>query len=58
MRKATATALLLVASLFAPPAGAGLTAQTVDIAVTLSTDMGIKPPSGSVGVPLTEVLEE
>ena len=45
-------------------AGAGLKAQTVDravqtvdIAVTLSTYMGIKPPSGAVGVPLTEVLE-
>ena len=30
--------------------------QTVDVAVTLSAFMGIKPPSGSVGVPLTEVL--
>lgn len=46
-------------------AGAGLTAQTVnrrvqtvDIAVTLSTYMDIKPPSGSVGIPLTEVLEK
>ena len=46
-------------------AGAGLTAQTVDrrvqtvdVAVTLSTYMGIKPPSGSAGVPLTEVLEK
>jgi len=44
-------------------AGAGLAprmvdrrVQTVDVAVTLSTYMGIKPPSGSVGVPLTEVL--
>ena len=44
-------------------AGAGLAAQTVDrrvqtvdIAVTLSTYMDIKPPSGSVGIPLTEVL--
>ena len=46
-------------------AGAGLKAetvyravQTVDIAVTLSAYMGIKPPSGAVGVPLTEVLEK
>ena len=30
--------------------------HTVDVAVTLSTFMGIKPPSGSDGVPLTEVL--
>ena len=30
--------------------------QTVDVAVTLSAFMGIKPPSGSAGVPLTEVL--
>ena len=44
-------------------AGAGLTArkvdrrvQTVDVAVTLSSFMGIKPPSGSDGKPLTEVL--
>ena len=46
-------------------AGAGLAAQTVDrrvqtvdIAVTLATYMDIKPPSGSVGIPLTEVLEK
>jgi len=46
-------------------AGAGLKAetvyravQTVDIAVTLSAYMGIKPPSGAVGVPLTEVLSK
>lgn len=46
-------------------AGAGLTAQTVDrrvqtvdVAVTLSTFLGIKPPSGSAGIPLKEVLEE
>ena len=46
-------------------AGAGLKAetvyravQTVDIAVTLSAYMGIKPPSGAVGVPLKEVLEK
>jgi predicted AlkP superfamily pyrophosphatase or phosphodiesterase len=32
--------------------------QTVDVAATLSAYMGIKPPSGSVGTPLTEVLEE
>ncbi len=44
-------------------AGAGLAAktvdrpvQTVDVAATLSTFMGIKPPSGSVGKPLMEVL--
>ena len=44
-------------------AGAGLKpqtvdrrVQTVDVAVTLSAYMGIKPPSGSAGVPLTEVL--
>jgi predicted AlkP superfamily pyrophosphatase or phosphodiesterase len=44
-------------------AGAGLAAktvdrpvQTVDVAATLSTFMGIKPPSGSVGKPLIEVL--
>jgi predicted AlkP superfamily pyrophosphatase or phosphodiesterase len=30
--------------------------QTVDVAVTLSAFMGIKPPSGAAGVPLTEVL--
>jgi predicted AlkP superfamily pyrophosphatase or phosphodiesterase len=46
-------------------AGVGLTAQTVDrrvqtvdVAVTLSAYMDIKPPSGSVGIPLTEVLEK
>ena len=46
-------------------AGAGLTAQTVDrrvqtvdVAATLSAYMDIKPPSGSVGIPLTEVLEK
>ncbi|MGI9263827.1 MAG: alkaline phosphatase family protein, partial [Gammaproteobacteria bacterium] len=46
-------------------AGAGLTprtverrVQTVDVAVTLSTYMGIKPPSGSAGTPLTEVLKK
>ena len=32
--------------------------QTVDVAVTLSAFMGIKPPSGSAGVPLIEVLAE
>ena len=44
-------------------AGAGLApqtvdrrVQTVDVAVTLSTYMEIKPPSGSAGSPLTEVL--
>jgi len=44
-------------------AGAGLAAktvdrpvQTVDVAATLSTFMGIKPPSGSMGKPLVEVL--
>ena len=30
--------------------------QTVDVAVTLSAFMDIKPPSGSAGVPLIEVL--
>ena len=46
-------------------AGAGLTArsvyrsvQTVDIAATLSAYMGIKPPSGSAGTPLAEVLAD
>jgi predicted AlkP superfamily pyrophosphatase or phosphodiesterase len=46
-------------------AGAGLNAQTVDravhtvdVAVTLSIFLGIKPPSGSAGIPLKEVLEE
>lgn len=45
-------------------AGAGLQAQTVDrkvhtvdIAPTLSSYLEIKPPSGSVGVPLREVLQ-
>ncbi len=44
-------------------AGAGLKAQTVDrkvatidVAATLSAYMGIKPPSGSTGIPLREVL--
>ena len=44
-------------------AGAGLMGQTVDrqvrtvdVAVTLSAYLGIKPPSGSAGEPLTEVL--
>jgi len=44
-------------------AGAGLAPRTVDrrvhtvdVAVTLSAYMNIKPPSGSAGVPLTEVL--
>lgn len=46
-------------------AGAGLKAQivdravqTVDVAATLSAYMNIKPPSGSVGIPLIEVLEK
>jgi len=46
-------------------AGAGLHAQTVDrrvlsvdIAPTLSSYLGIKAPSGSVGEPLSEVLPE
>jgi predicted AlkP superfamily pyrophosphatase or phosphodiesterase len=46
-------------------AGSGLKAQTVDrrvqtvdVAVTLSTYMGFKPPSGSVGIPLIEVTAE
>jgi predicted AlkP superfamily pyrophosphatase or phosphodiesterase len=46
-------------------AGANLAPQTidrkvltVDVAATLSAYMGIKPPSGSVGVPLVEVLAE
>jgi hypothetical protein len=30
--------------------------QTVDVAVTLAAFLGIKPPSGSTGVPLVEVL--
>jgi len=32
--------------------------QTVDVAVTLAAFMGIKPPSGSAGQPLTEVLAQ
>ena len=46
-------------------AGAGLApqtvdrkVQTVDVAVTLSAYMGIKPPSGSAGAVLEEVLAE
>lgn len=46
-------------------AGAGLEAQhvdrpvlTVDVAVTLSAYMSIKPPSGSAGVPLVEVVAQ
>ncbi len=46
-------------------AGAGLEArtvdrrvQTIDVAATLSAFMGIKPPSGSAGRPLAEVLEQ
>ncbi len=46
-------------------AGGGVTAQTIyrrmspyDIAATLSARLGIKPPSGSVGTPLVEVLRE
>jgi len=46
-------------------AGAGLTAQivdravqTIDVAVTLSAYMGIKPPSGAAGTSLVEVLEK
>ena len=46
-------------------AGAGLDpqivdrrVQTVDVAATLSAYMNIKPPSGSVGIPLIEVLEK
>ncbi|MFT7288602.1 MAG: putative AlkP superfamily pyrophosphatase or phosphodiesterase [Halieaceae bacterium] len=45
-------------------AGAGISAQTVDrrvhtvdIAATLAAYLQIKPPSGSVGVPLREVLK-
>jgi hypothetical protein len=45
-------------------AGAGLTAQfidravqTVDVAVSLSAFMSIKPPSGAVGSVLVEILE-
>jgi len=44
-------------------AGAGLKAATVsrpvtpyDIAATLATSLGVKPPSGSIGEPLVEVL--
>jgi hypothetical protein len=44
-------------------AGSGLAAKkvdrrvwTVDVAATLSSLMGIKPPSGAAGVPLVEVL--
>jgi hypothetical protein len=32
--------------------------QTVDIAATLSAFLSIRPPSGSVGAPLTEVLAQ
>jgi predicted AlkP superfamily pyrophosphatase or phosphodiesterase len=32
--------------------------QTIDVAVTLSSYMGIKPPSGAVGTPLVEVLKK
>ena len=32
--------------------------QTVDIAVTLAAYLGIKPPSGSAGVPLMEVFSD
>ena len=46
-------------------AGAGLAAAKVsrpitpyDIAATLATYLNVKPPSGSVGTPLTEVLEK
>jgi len=46
-------------------AGAGLAAATVsrpvtpyDIAVTLATYLSVKPPSGSIGTPLSEVLEK
>jgi predicted AlkP superfamily pyrophosphatase or phosphodiesterase len=46
-------------------AGAGVKAQKVarpvqpaDIAPTLSAILGVKPPSGAVGEPLAEVLEE
>jgi predicted AlkP superfamily pyrophosphatase or phosphodiesterase len=45
-------------------AGAGLPAATVsrpttpyDIAPTLAASLGVKPPSGSIGKPLVEVLE-
>ena len=46
-------------------AGSGLAAKkvdrrvwTIDVAVTLSSYMGIKPPSGAAGVPLVEVLAD
>jgi hypothetical protein len=46
-------------------AGNGVPAQTIsrlvsptDIAATIAAYLGIKPPSGSVGVPLVEVLKE
>jgi hypothetical protein len=46
-------------------AGNGVAAQTIsrpvgphDIAATIATYLSIKPPSGSVGVPLVEVLKE
>ncbi len=46
-------------------AGAGLTpvtvnrrVDTVDVAATLATYMSLKPPSGAVGEPLREVLEQ
>ncbi|MDX2506929.1 MAG: alkaline phosphatase family protein, partial [Gammaproteobacteria bacterium] len=46
-------------------AGAGLTAAKVnravtpyDIAATLAAYLNVKPPSGSVGTPLLEVLGE
>jgi len=32
--------------------------ETVDIAATLAAYLGIKPPSGSVGKPLLEVLSQ
>jgi arylsulfatase A-like enzyme len=31
--------------------------QTIDVAPTLSAYLGIRPPSGAVGNPLTEVLQ-
>jgi hypothetical protein len=44
-------------------AGGGIPAQRIarpvtpyDIAATIATRLGIKPPSGSVGIPLVEVL--
>ena len=46
-------------------AGNGISAQTIsrpvgpqDIAATIAAYLEIKPPSGSVGVPLVEVLKE